>query len=109
MYGREERDSPTNPHPPHLPTLQQALFVSSAQARSRTQQASCLVLLAGMGLVYQGRLLGQQHEGVIVTRHGQAKAASASLCLVRPVDPPGKDVSLQGNRKLLWRMGFLGK
>lgn len=67
------------------------------------------MLLAGIGLVYQGGLLGQQHEGVIVTGHGQAKAASASLCLVHPVDPPGKDVSLQGNRKPLWRMGFLGK
>lgn len=67
------------PPPSHLPTLQRALFVSSAQARSRAQQASCLVLLAETGLVYQGGLLGQQHEGVIVTGHGQAKAASASL------------------------------
>lgn len=49
----------------------------------------------------------EQHGGVIVT--GQAKATSASLCLLHPVDPSGKDVSLQGNRKKLSRMGFLGK
>lgn len=51
----------------------------------------------------------EQHDGVIVTWHGQTKAASTTLCLVHPVNPPGKDVSLQENRKPLWRMGFLGK
>lgn len=62
-----------------------------------------------MGPVYHGGLLGRQHEGVIVARHGPAKAAIASLCLLRPADPPGKDVSLQGNGKLLEVIGFLGK
>lgn len=59
-----------------------------------------------MGLMCQGRLLEQQHDSVIVTRHGLAKAASASPCLVHP---PGKDVSLQGSRKPMRNMGFLSK
>lgn len=105
------RELPDWPPSRHLPTnpFSRALFVSSIQGRLRVQQASCLVLLAEMRLVFHGGLLRHQHEGVIVTRHGQAKAAIASLCLVRPADPPGKDVSLQGNRKLLEKIGFQGK
>lgn len=109
VHGREVRDSPTNPLCPNYPpSSEDSLSRSSWPDRGRSgPPAWCFWL--GCGWCCRTGCWDEQHENVIVTGHGRAKAATASLCLVHPVNPPGKDVSLQGNRKPLWWMGFLGK
>lgn len=109
VYGREAGDSQTNPlHPTYPPSSKHSLSHPPRPDRGR-RRPPAWCSWPGWGWCFRAGCWDEQHDGVIVTGHGQAKAASTSLCLVHPVDPPGKNVSLQGNRKPLWSMGFLGK
>jgi len=109
VYGRKVGDSLTNLlHPIYPPSIKHSLSHPPRPDRGCSEPPAWCSWL-GWGWCFRAGCWDEQHECVIVTGHGKAKAASTYLSLVHPVDPQSKDVSLQGNRKPLWWMRFLGK